>query len=206
MDQLQFSHPISLFLKCGDFNCNHAGWLGVGTSLTCYGTSAKDFSDSLGLTQSVNFLTRISINGTPSLLDLILTNFPENICCTSSAPIGSSDHMLVKVDISLAIIREPPQCRRVWHFTSADWEGPQAAIELLDSSPISISSDINSSWEFFHRNLFSLRHRFIPSRLQLSYPSSHPWYTEACGKAVVLKKNKKNLPLPHGKQIKLRVI
>ena len=38
--------------------------------------------------------------GTPSLLDLILTNLPENIFCSSSAPIGSSDHMLVKVDIS----------------------------------------------------------------------------------------------------------
>ena len=30
-------------------------------------------------------------------------------------------------------------------------------------------------------------HRFIPSRVQLSYPSSRPWYTEACGEAVVLK-------------------
>ena len=30
-------------------------------------------------------------------------------------------------------------------------------------------------------------HRFIPSRLQLSYPSSRPWFTEACGEAVVLK-------------------
>ena len=82
----------------------------MGTSLTCHGTSAKDFSDSLGLTQSVNFPTRISTNGTPSLLDLILTNFPENICCSSSNPIGSSDHMLVKVNISLADIGEPPQC------------------------------------------------------------------------------------------------
>ena len=30
-------------------------------------------------------------------------------------------------------------------------------------------------------------HKFIPSRLQLFYPSSRPWYTETCGKAVVLK-------------------
>ena len=30
-------------------------------------------------------------------------------------------------------------------------------------------------------------HRFIPSRLQLSYPSLRPWFTEACGEAVVLK-------------------
>ena len=89
MDQLLSSRPnsLSLFVICGDFNCHHASWLGVGTSLTCHGTSAKAFCDSFGLTQSVNFPTWISTNGTPSLLDLILTNFPENICCSSSTPI-----------------------------------------------------------------------------------------------------------------------
>ena len=30
-------------------------------------------------------------------------------------------------------------------------------------------------------------HRFIPSRLQLSYPSSLPWFTEDCGEAIVQK-------------------
>ena len=30
-------------------------------------------------------------------------------------------------------------------------------------------------------------HRFIPSRLQLSFTSTRPWYTEACSEAVVLK-------------------
>ena len=66
---------------------------------------SKAFCDSLGLTQSVNFPTRITTNGTLSLLDLILSNLPENICCSSSAPIGSSDHVLVKVDISLCYQR-----------------------------------------------------------------------------------------------------
>ena len=41
MDQLLSSHPKSLFLICGDFNCHHASWLGVGTSLTCHGTSER---------------------------------------------------------------------------------------------------------------------------------------------------------------------
>ena len=66
MDQLLSFHPNSLFLICGDFNCHHASWLGVGTSLTCHGTSAKAFCDSLGLTQSVNFPPRISTNGSIS--------------------------------------------------------------------------------------------------------------------------------------------
>ena len=40
---------------------------------------------------------------------------------------------------------------------------------------------------FFQRNLFSLMRRFIPTRLRLSYPSSCPWHTEACGEALVMK-------------------
>ena len=30
-------------------------------------------------------------------------------------------------------------------------------------------------------------HKLIPSRLQLSYPSFHSWYSESCGEAVALK-------------------
>ena len=138
MDHLRSYHPNSLSSSyvVTSIVIMPVGWVWV--PLTCHGTSAKYFCDSLGLKQSVTFLTWISNNGTPSLLDLILSNFPENVCCSSSAPIGSSHHVLVKVNISLAVIREPPQRRPVWHFTQADWQGLQAAIKLLDWSPISV--------------------------------------------------------------------
>uniref|UniRef100_A0A8C4QPB2 Procollagen-lysine, 2-oxoglutarate 5-dioxygenase 1a n=1 Tax=Eptatretus burgeri TaxID=7764 RepID=A0A8C4QPB2_EPTBU len=61
-----------------------------------------------------------------------------------------------------------------------DYEGLQAAISLQVWSPLSTAHDVNSTWEFFHRNLLSLMHRFITCRLQLSYPSFCPWYTESC--------------------------
>ena len=100
MDPLLSTHLNSLFLICGDFSCYHANWLGAGSSLTSYGTAAKDFCDSTGLTQSVNFPTQISPNGKYSFLDLVMTKFPTNVSCSFSAPIGSRDHMLVKVNIS----------------------------------------------------------------------------------------------------------
>ena len=65
------------------------------------------------MTRSVNFPTRISPNGKSPFLDLVMTNFPANVSSSSSAPIGSSDHMLVKVNITLAILRELPQHWRV---------------------------------------------------------------------------------------------
>ena len=126
------------------------------TSLTSHSNSAKDFCDSMGLTQSVNFRTRISPNGKSSLLDLVMTNFPANVSYSSSAPIGSSEHMLVRVNISLAILRELPQCQWVWHFTQADWQGLQAAICFQAWSPIATAPDVNSAWELFHIKCSSL--------------------------------------------------
>ena len=87
----------------------------------------------------------------------------------------------------LWLFSELPQYRQVWPFTQADWRRVQAAISLHDLSPISTALDINSLWEFFHRNLLSLMHRSIPSHLQLSYPSSHPRYSQSCGEEVALK-------------------
>ena len=93
-------------------------------------TNQSRHRDSMGLTQSVNFPTHISPNGKSSLLDLVMTIFPTNVSCTSSAPIGSSHHVLVKVNISLDVLRELPQRRRVCNFTQADWQGRQASISL----------------------------------------------------------------------------
>ena len=164
MDQLLITHPNSLFLICGGFNCHHANWLGAVNNLTSHGTSAKDFSESFCLTQSVNFPTHISPNGKSSLLDLVITNFHANVSYSSSAPIVSSDHVLVMVNISLTFFRKQPQ--QVWQFTQANWQGLQAATTLQDWSHVSTTPDIYSAWKFFYRNLLSLMHRFIPSRLQ----------------------------------------
>ena len=103
----------------------------------------------------------------------VMTTFPTNVPCSSSATVGSSDHVLGKFSISLAIVREQPQHWQVWQFTQATWLGLQAAIILQNWSPISTASDINSAWEFFHRNLLSLMHRLIPSHLIFSY-LTHP--------------------------------
>ena len=49
---------------------------------------------------TVNVPTWISADGKSSLLDLVMSNFPADVSCSSSAQTGLSDHMLVRVDIS----------------------------------------------------------------------------------------------------------
>ena len=43
------------------------------------------------------------------ILHLVITNFTAKISCSSDGLIGSSDHVLVGVNISLAVVRELSQ-------------------------------------------------------------------------------------------------
>ena len=81
------------------------------------------------------------------------------------------------------------------HFTQADWQRRQAAIKLRDFEiklrDIKLLPSLFSPTSTHPGNSFkeicSFMHIFIPSHLQLSYPSSCPWHTEACGEALVMK-------------------
>jgi len=118
----------------------------------------------------VDFLTWISFNGKSSLLDLVITNLPAHVSWSSSTLFGSSDHVLVRVNMSPAILRELRHRHQVGQFTQVDWQGLQAAISLQDWSSILAAPDINSKpafayawefWEFVHINLLSLSYAQI---------------------------------------------
>ena len=71
--------------------------------------------------------------------------------------------MLVRVNISLAILRSPPRCQQIRQVPQADWQGLQAVISIHDCTPISATPDIDLVLKVFHRNLLSL-----------SYAQTHP--------------------------------
>ena len=78
----------------------------------------------------------------------------------------------------LAVMREPPQRRRFWHFTQAERVFKQPS-NFLTGLPSLLSPTSTHPGNYFKKNLLSFMHRFIPSRPQLSNPSSRPWVTEA---------------------------
>uniref|UniRef100_UPI00358EB737 uncharacterized protein n=1 Tax=Myxine glutinosa TaxID=7769 RepID=UPI00358EB737 len=65
-------------------------WLGVGTSLTSHDSSAMDICDSLGLTQSVNFPTRMPTGTVFKQPSIIWTRLPPLPPLTSTHPGNSS--------------------------------------------------------------------------------------------------------------------
>ena len=48
-----------------------------------------------------------------------MTNFSSNLSGFSDAPLGSSDHFLVKPHISLVLVTEQPTWLEIWLFAQA---------------------------------------------------------------------------------------
>jgi len=97
--------------------------------------------------------------------------------------------LLVKASITLAIVGEQPRCCRIWSLAQVNCQGLPPACSQGDWAAISIASNINSTWEYFHKNLLnSFSHtQFIPSYLLLFYPFSPPCCTESCDEVVAVK-------------------
>ena len=136
----------------------------------------------MGLTQSVNFPTRISLIGKSSLLD-----FLQMPLALPLPQLVHLNHVLLKINISCYFQRavSTPASLAVHSGRLAGTTSSHLSSGLVFH--ISTAPDVNSAWEFIHRNLLSFMHRFISSHLQLSFPSSHTCCTESCGEAVALK-------------------
>ncbi|KAA5578488.1 hypothetical protein F3G14_18890, partial [Acinetobacter baumannii] len=113
-DRILEQIPTAEIVVLGDFNAHHSDWLGS-TRTDHAGRSAHDFAISNGLTQMVPSPTRVPDveDHSPSLFDLLLTSRPEPIRVWVDAPLGSSDHCLVRSVVPLTVSSQPlPSGRR----------------------------------------------------------------------------------------------
>ncbi|CAK1594722.1 unnamed protein product [Parnassius mnemosyne] len=96
--------PSTEIVILGDFNAHHAEWLG--SRFTDHaGRSVYDFALVYGLTQLVTSPTQIPDveDLVPSLLDLLLTSHPDGYPVSVDAPLGSSDHCLIRSTVPLTL-------------------------------------------------------------------------------------------------------
>jgi hypothetical protein len=87
----------------GDFNFPHIDW----ENLSCNHKGENEFLETIldnFLIQNVNFPTRARAEDCPHILDLIISNddFVDGIECL--APLGASDHAVLKVSIKSRVI------------------------------------------------------------------------------------------------------
>ena len=118
LDTLLDSHQHLTPFICGDFNVHEHSWLSSSHS-SAAGTATKDFSDSRGLLQLVDFPTRGN-----AILDLVLYGHQGSI--QSFPAFNTSDHLVLLVTVSIStsdfVISSTPPHRCIYHWSRTKWD------------------------------------------------------------------------------------
>lgn len=187
-DRVLEQYPTAELVILGDFNAHHKEWLKSRT--TDYaGGSVYDLALAYGFSQIVPEPTRVPDieTHTASLLDLLLTTHPADHQVSVMAPLGSSDHCLVRSTSTLAtrIRPQPSGTRQVWHYGSADWDGlrehfasyPWRQLCFATSDP-SICADAVT--DVIHQGMEC----FIPYSDVPVGGRNQPWFGRPCAEAT----------------------
>ncbi len=88
------------FVFVGDFNAHHREWLESVSLTDPHGRAAFDFANASGCSQLVEGPTLLAGNR----LDLVLTDVPDTVKVTTMAPLGTSDHSAISIQLNLGQI------------------------------------------------------------------------------------------------------
>ncbi|CAK1584849.1 unnamed protein product [Parnassius mnemosyne] len=176
--------PSAEIVILGDFNAHHAEWLGS-RSTDHAGRSVYDFALAYGLTQLVTSPTRIPDveDHVPSLLDLLLTSHPDGYQVSVDAPLGSSDHCLIRSTVPLTLQSQlrSTACRRVWHYRSADWDGMRSFFASYPWGRVCFSpEDPSVVADSVADVVLQGMELFIPSSVVPIGGRSQPWFGRSC--------------------------
>ena len=173
VSKIMQDNPTSTIYVAGDFNLPNINWQTQSVSGYNYPIELCDmFIDFLannGLTQMVNFTTRLT-----NILDLFITNMPSLILSCKPLP-GISDHEIVFIQ---ALIRIKPQiCTRsykIWH--KADKDSIHQAISIFNDEFLSSNTTdtpVDTLW-FKFKNICHLCLDKIPSKTA-NTNTKRPW-------------------------------
>ena len=187
-DCAQQRYPTAELLFLGDFNAHHGEWLFPFQKTDHAGREARRFALSLDLTQLVNEATRVpDVDGhTPNCLDLLLSSAPDRHSVSVSAPLGTSDHCLVKsVSISSPPDDSPRGTRRVWRYEKADWDEMRHFFASFPWQLVCFSSnDPTCCAEAVGDVIRQGMEYYIPfSDIPLGH-KARPWFSSDCARAV----------------------
>ncbi|CAG4951785.1 unnamed protein product [Colias eurytheme] len=192
-DRTQTLYPTAQLVFLGDFNACHADWLYPFQKTDHAGKETFNFATSFNLYQLVNEATRVPDieDHTANCLDLLLTTEPDRYVVTVSAPLGSSDHCLVK---SVSTYSPPDNTikgrKRIWRYKSADWDEmrhffasyPWRQVCFSSTDPSKVADDvadvIRQGMEYY-----------IPFSDVLAVDKARPWFNKECRQADHVKQN-----------------
>ena len=184
-------------LVLGDFNLPEISWQD--------NTARNNFNDGFntpeefllaldtnGLCQHVTMATRARGCNHPSLLDLVITSWEDNIDNLDIlAPLGRSDHSVIEAELLFPLkgCGKTGDCKEVWNYRKGDY---QKARELGNSMQWEEQFENKTSdeqYEIFVDTLKNIRNDCIPKKTVTKTQGNNKlWFNNEAGRLVDRKK------------------
>ena len=178
LESIILSSPNDIIWIAGDFNLPDINWTDSNIIGSNYPLSVNstflDFVNTFGLTQTVDFPTRLS-----NTLDIFLTNRPSLInYCTPIAGISDHEAVLTESNISIFVQKQPR--RKIYLWNRADSSLIRNFFydfsnEYLHSN--TTDTPINQLWTDFKSACHFCLDTLVPSKLSSNKASNRPWIT-----------------------------
>ena len=188
IDEVLSLSPSANVFVFGDFNVHHKDWLTYSGGTDRPGELCYNFSISNDLTQMVNFPTRIPDcdSHSPALLDFFLSSDASICSAMAFPPLGNSGHVVVSVSIDFpsSSQRDTPFHHIAYDYSHADWDGLRDHLRDVpweDIFKLGASAAASEFCEWVQVGIDV----YIPHRKYQVKPHSSPWFSAACGAAIV---------------------
>ena len=181
-------NPSANVFVFGDFNVHHKDWLTYSGGTDRPGEFCYNFSISNDLTQIVNSPTQIPYcdSHSPALLDFFLSCGASICSAMAFPPLGNSDHVVVSVSIDFPINskQDTPFHGMAYDYSRADWDSLHDHLRDVpweDIFKLSASAAASEFCEWVQVGIDV----YIPHHKYQVKPHSSPWFSAACGAAIV---------------------
>lgn len=182
---VQCKYPTSTIILCGDFNYPGIDWR---TCIPVGGTRRNEcveFLDTLSvfnMTQMVSLPTRGS-----SVLDLVFTNEPENMCVHVLECI--SDHNVLHCEAKIKVVKPEKQKKVLYDYKRADVEHLLSDLSSFSDHFLTSfhSRDTNENWRMVCEKLLQLKNQYIPT-ITITSSTRNSWFTSHVKRCINKKK------------------
>lgn len=151
----------------GDFNID----------LLSSSPSAQDITTNMSafhFHQVVTDPTRISPSSSTLIGHVYVSDLSFLSSCSTTPPLGSSDHSCVVVALTQTTTRPSKLCHLMWSYRTANWDLANDQLSEVLPSAFPESSDIDSIWASWKSQFLYVMSRCIPSRT-ITVKKSLPW-------------------------------
>ena len=143
--------------------------------------------------QLVSQPTRVTSNGSSTLIDLVLSSSPDHVQdCNVIPPLDTSDHrgILATIKWHIPVKAKPSNSRNIWKYALADFDKANKILSQIDmTNTLDETDDIQVAWTKFQDAFLETMEKCIPNG-KIPERKNLPWLTKDLTK--MMKKKKRN--------------